>query len=237
MADAAPVSPWRLVGRPGRSGPVARHYRGIGPWLRGAWWTLRHVDACTHFPAIRPSPGMRLRVRKGPGARITIRGRLFVHGFLDGRIPSIAALGAGARLEVGGDFLLGDNVRLKLEPGAVLEIAGARETPHSGVNTATNIAVVERVTLGPDVTMTANIFVTDSDWHGMGDAPVATVPTVIGAHAWVLDGAKILRGARIGRDSIVAANAVVLEGEHPPNALLAGVPAKAVRTGLPAWRL
>ncbi len=44
-------------------------------------------------------------------------------------------------------------------------------------------------------------------------------------------GAVILNGATIGTGSIVAAGAVVLEGRHiPPHSLVAGVPAKVVRT-------
>lgn len=48
---------------------------------------------------------------------------------------------------------------------------------------------------------------------------------LIGMHATILDGAVI------GRGSIVAAGAVVLGGTViPPNSLVAGVPAKVIRT-------
>jgi len=44
-------------------------------------------------------------------------------------------------------------------------------------------------------------------------------------------GATILTGARIGRDSIVGAHALVTERkEFPPGSLIVGVPARAVRT-------
>lgn len=44
-------------------------------------------------------------------------------------------------------------------------------------------------------------------------------------------GAILLNGAVIGTGSIVAAGAVVLEGRHvPPRSLVAGIPAKVVRT-------
>jgi carbonic anhydrase/acetyltransferase-like protein (isoleucine patch superfamily) len=43
-------------------------------------------------------------------------------------------------------------------------------------------------------------------------------------------GSTILSGARIGRDSIVGANALVTEGKDiPPGSLVIGVPAKVVR--------
>ena len=50
-------------------------------------------------------------------------------------------------------------------------------------------------------------------------------------HVLVGMGAVILSGAHIGRGSIVAAGAVVKENmEVPPNSLVAGVPARIVRT-------
>ncbi|HHT19943.1 MAG TPA: gamma carbonic anhydrase family protein [Tissierellia bacterium] len=50
-------------------------------------------------------------------------------------------------------------------------------------------------------------------------------------HVLVGMGATVLSGARIGRGSIVAAGAVVKEGaDIPPNSLVAGVPAKILRT-------
>jgi carbonic anhydrase/acetyltransferase-like protein (isoleucine patch superfamily) len=44
-------------------------------------------------------------------------------------------------------------------------------------------------------------------------------------------GATILNGARIGRNCLVGANALVTEGkEFPDNSLIVGSPAKAIRT-------
>lgn len=50
-------------------------------------------------------------------------------------------------------------------------------------------------------------------------------------HVLIGMGAVILNGARIGRGSIVAAGAVVRENQQiDPNSLVAGVPAKVIRT-------
>ena len=50
-------------------------------------------------------------------------------------------------------------------------------------------------------------------------------------------GAIVLNRARIGRGSIVAAGAVVREGQEvPPNSLVAGVPAKVLRETTPEER-
>ena len=43
-------------------------------------------------------------------------------------------------------------------------------------------------------------------------------------------GATVLNGAKIGRNSLVGANALVTEGkEFPDNSLIVGAPAKAIR--------
>jgi carbonic anhydrase/acetyltransferase-like protein (isoleucine patch superfamily) len=53
----------------------------------------------------------------------------------------------------------------------------------------------------------------------------------IGDGALVGMGATVLNGARIGAHSIVGAGALVTEGkEFPPNSLIVGAPARAIRT-------
>ena len=48
--------------------------------------------------------------------------------------------------------------------------------------------------------------------------------------AWSAWAAKILNGARIGRDCLVGAGALVTEGKtFPDGSLIVGVPAKAIR--------
>ena len=52
-------------------------------------------------------------------------------------------------------------------------------------------------------------------------------PQVIASGAWVGAGVKLLRGASVGRDSIVGAGAVVRE-DVPPGCIVAGNPARIV---------
>ncbi len=56
-------------------------------------------------------------------------------------------------------------------------------------------------------------------------------PTEIGDHVFIGSNAVVLMGAKVGHHSIIGAGAVVLEGmEIPPYSLVAGVPARVVRS-------
>ncbi|MDX2257894.1 MAG: hypothetical protein NW205_03155 [Hyphomicrobiaceae bacterium] len=65
--------------------------------------------------------------------------------------------------------------------------------------------------------------------HGLGDPHWRHVsrPILIGAYAWVAEGAMILPGVRIGRGAVVGAGAVVRE-DVPDYALAIGNPAVSV---------
>jgi galactoside O-acetyltransferase len=56
-----------------------------------------------------------------------------------------------------------------------------------------------------------------------------TRPIIIEDGAWIGANATILKGAKIGRGSIIGANAVVT-GEIPPMSVAVGNPARVVRT-------
>jgi acetyltransferase-like isoleucine patch superfamily enzyme len=83
------------------------------------------------------------------------------------------------------------------------------------------------------------VYVTDQNHvYADPDVPIAQQwpaedPVEIGSGSWLGAGCVVLPGTRLGRNTVVAANAVV-RGEHPDHAVLAGVPAKVVRTWDPA---
>jgi len=55
-------------------------------------------------------------------------------------------------------------------------------------------------------------------------------PVSIGDFSWLCLGAIVLKGANLGEGTIVAAHSVVRAGVYPPHSLLAGSPAKVVRS-------
>ena len=60
-------------------------------------------------------------------------------------------------------------------------------------------------------------------------AAVTAKPIVIERNVWIAAGATIIGGVTVGENSVVAAGAVVTR-DVPPNTLVAGVPAKVVRS-------
>lgn len=54
----------------------------------------------------------------------------------------------------------------------------------------------------------------------------------IGAHVWIGSHVVILKGAEIGAHNIVAAGTVVTSMKTEPNVIVAGNPAKTVKSGI-----
>jgi acetyltransferase-like isoleucine patch superfamily enzyme len=91
------------------------------------------------------------------------------------------------------------------------------------------VLAFEGIEIEDDVALASEVFVTDSDNHPLGDRPMRQAPVVIGRGAWVATRATILAGVRIGERAVVAAGAVVTS-DVPADTLVAGVPARPVRT-------
>ncbi|MFI0986890.1 acyltransferase [Streptomyces exfoliatus] len=91
-----------------------------------------------------------------------------------------------------------------------------------------------RVTIGSDTYCGPYVYITSTNHsYDDPDEPVGrqwprSEPVTIGPGCWLGTGAVILPGARLGRNVVVAAGAVV-RGEVPDHSVVAGAPAKVVR--------
>lgn len=63
-----------------------------------------------------------------------------------------------------------------------------------------------------------------------GRSNIKTLP-IIGDNVFIGTGAKVLGNIRVGNNSIIGANAVVIK-DVPENSIVAGVPAKIIRTNI-----
>lgn len=88
------------------------------------------------------------------------------------------------------------------------------------------IELGDEVMLGPGVRLI-------SSGHPLDPAvrrrQVTAAPIVVGRNVWIGAGATVLQGVTIGDDAVVAAGAVVTS-DVPPAVLVAGVPARVVKS-------
>lgn len=101
----------------------------------------------------------------------------------------------------------------------------------------TCIVCAEEVHIGSEVLIGANVLVIDTDFHPItpeqrrfcdDESRIPTSPVYIGNNVFVGTGAIILKGVRIGDDSVVAAGAVVSAGDYAAGTILAGNPARII---------
>ena len=114
-----------------------------------------------------------------------------------------------------GQIIVGDNVQLN----------------------GTAISSRKKVEIGSGSLVAPNVVIVDSDFHapwppgqrGLSDPTPYDREVVIGENVWLGLNATVLKGAKIGDNSIIGAGSVVA-GEIPANVVAAGVPACVVKS-------
>jgi maltose O-acetyltransferase len=129
---------------------------------------------------------------------------------------------------------IGDHVRfvstiavleLVVLPGGHLEIGD-----DVFVNYGTSLVASSHVRIGAGCLIGSHVMVMDCDFHRIEDKAWDTTgsPIVLEDRVWLANRAIVLKGVRVGHDSVVAAGSVVTK-DVPPRTLVAGVPARIVR--------
>lgn len=170
--------------------------------------------------ATRPGPYRFHRI--GAGTRLAFpQGTLFGTPWIE--IGEHCVIGAEVTLTAGmaPDLDLGPAPLLRLGNGVVLGRG-------SHVVADTAVSIGDNVYCGPYVYVTSSNHSYDDPRQPVGRQWPRTEPVEIGPGSWLAAGAVVLPGARLGRNVVVAAGAVV-RGEVPDHAVVAGVPAKVVR--------
>jgi acetyltransferase-like isoleucine patch superfamily enzyme len=180
--------------------------------------------------------------RKGVITRDTPAGRRFA-SFGAGSMlafPPGTIFGEGS-IAIGTGVLVGEFVTLSaglvpgqdLGPDPVLTVGD-----RCVIGRGSHVIAHQSVVIGADVYTGPYVYITDQN-HGYADPvmPIGrqlpvNVPVSIGAGSWLGAGCVILPGARIGRNVVVAAGAVV-RGVVPDHSVVAGVPARVVRSYVP----
>ncbi|GLF95702.1 acyltransferase [Streptomyces yaizuensis] len=168
-------------------------------------------------------PG-RLRFRRlGEGTRLAFpQGTVFGEGWIE--LGDHCIIGEQVTLTAGmmPGLDLGPDPILTLGNGVVL-------------GRGSHVIADTRVTIGSDTYCGPYVYITSTNHsYDDPDQPVGkqwprTEPVEIGPGCWLGTGAVVLPGARLGRNVVVAAGAVV-RGEVPDHCVVAGAPARVVRS-------
>tara|TARA_B100000963_G_scaffold78180_1_gene66220 strand:+ start:779 stop:1387 length:609 start_codon:yes stop_codon:yes gene_type:complete len=95
----------------------------------------------------------------------------------------------------------------------------------------TNLRCAKKISIGKSSMIASDVTITDSDWHGIYDRTdyVASPKEInIEENVWIGERSIVLKGSRIGKNSIIGAGSVVT-GNIPENCVFAGNPAKFVK--------
>lgn len=107
------------------------------------------------------------------------------------------------------------------------------------ISPGVRISAAESITIGDACMIAANVYISDSDWHGLYNRTRpfrCTVPVRLGNNVWVGDSAVICKGVTIGDNSVVGAGSVVTK-DVPDNTIVAGNPAHEIKKINPRRRM
>lgn len=179
----------------------------LGSRLRGEW--IRNANA------LRGS-------RREFGRNLRVRGAFRVRG------PGKVRIGDDVMIE-GGPYNL--NSLYTYAPDAEIRIGS------KCILGGLRVSCRSRVEIG-DWCLISDSRITDNDQHSIYPnrrdpaAVIETRPVIIEDNVWVCLAVIILKGVRIGKNSIVAAGSLVTD-DIPPNSIAAGHPARVIRAFSP----
>jgi acetyltransferase-like isoleucine patch superfamily enzyme len=126
--------------------------------------------------------------------------------------------------------------RVEIEHNVYLKVVGdeARLTvgDHTFIGAGTEIDVLQAITIGAHTLLAPNVFITDHTHNTaagvrLDEQGSRSAPVTIGSDAWIGTRSVIMAGVTIGDGAVVGAGAVVTK-DVPPNAVVAGVPARVI---------
>lgn len=192
-------------------------HRLVNGLVHGGWeWMVRHGAT-------------------GPGDRLADRFGAFGRGSCLA-FPTGAVFGE-QWIHIGEDTLVGPYVSLSagMVPGqAMVTDPVVRIGDRTMIGRGSHIVGHFQVDIGSDIQTGPYVYITDQN-HGYENPDEvihvqwpSDVPVIIGDGSWIGTGVVILPGTELGRNTVVAAGAVV-RGKFPDHCVLAGVPARVVR--------
>lgn len=137
------------------------------------------------------------------------------------------------KMNISSNVHFGCGVIIRIEPNACLDI----ET-NVRISNRTKIICYDKISIGHDSRIAWECQIIDTTFHYMrnmetGKASTLTTPIHIGSHNWVGNRVNIMKGAYLPNYTIVAAGSLCNKKyDFPEYSLIAGAPAKLIKTGI-----
>jgi hypothetical protein len=131
-------------------------------------------------------------------------------------------------LQIGAGVILADGCMLEIGPHGRLVIGDG-----VFIGRHTVVVAAEHIELGDRSLIAEHCSIRDQDHQvdpekRLYETVGHTGPIILEPNVWLGAGVRVLRGSRIGRGSVIAANAVV-RGEVPAGVVAGGLPARVLR--------
>lgn len=168
------------------------------------------------------------RIQLGKGAKIILNGNLSIgiNKVRGSKAETYIRLADNAEWVIEDMAVLYFNVHIEVHKNARLVMG------HCGINSGSVIVCSRNISIGNYVMLGRNILIYDSDHHDIlddvGNVLNSPKEVIIGNHVWLTSNITILKGAKIGDDSIVTAYTSISK-DMPRKSLIGGSPAKVIK--------
>jgi acetyltransferase-like isoleucine patch superfamily enzyme len=155
----------------------------------------------------------------------------------------IISLFAGSKIEIGEGSVVcsvSEMTALGVNHSVVMrtltENAHIKIGKNTGISGA-SICSARLVEIGDECLLGANVVIVDTDFHSVNSfqrrfnsdlIEIGTKPTIIENNVFIGTGAYILKGVRIGRNSVIGAGSVITK-DVPPDCVVGGNPATILK--------
>lgn len=208
--------------------------------LKSLYYLVKHQFYTLRYSNLSIAPGAYIRgkVHLEPEAELIIHSGVFIQGSVKlergAKVtlhPNVSVTGdlhvSGCpTVEIGADCL----IRLPVSIYGTGSLTVGRQTFLNG----TQINCLQSITIG-DECLVSDCFIVDTDYHNIEPdlrhekpGPKATAPIVIEKNVWIGARATVMKGVRVGMNSVVGLGTIVRRAV-PPNVVVIGNPQQIVK--------